>query len=136
MPRKKKTQRRRRMMGGRALKSLGENNIAALERISVGENNLNAIKSLQEPKPPLQPTGQVVNVAAMPYPQTGSVPLLDKIRGALKRSKVISRGARALKLNKVADFAEQHGYGCRCRRRQRGRGSAYLDKYGNYIHAF
>lgn len=137
MPRKIKLRRRprRRMKGGRA-SDLGENNINALNRISVGENNLAAIEALQQPKPPLQPTGQIVNLAPIPYRVTGSIPLLDQLRGALKRSRVISKTARALKFNRVADFAAQAGYGRRRVRRQAGRGPAYLDKYGNFIHAY
>jgi hypothetical protein len=136
MPRKKITTRtriprRRRYQGGAYLGSLGENNINALNRLSVGENNLRAIELLELPKPPLQPTGQIVRM----YPVTGSVPFIDRARGYLKRTKIISRGARKLGLNRVADFAEQRGYGRKRRSRIRG-GSALVDKYGEYIHAY
>src|ERR1700735_579682 len=113
MPRKKITTRtrrprRRRYQGGAYQGSLGENNIAALHQLEVGENNLEAIKHLKEPKPLLQPTGQIVN---LPYQVTGSIPFIDRARGFLKRTKIISRGARTLGLNRVAHFAEQRGYG-------------------------
>jgi hypothetical protein len=132
MPRKKITRRRRRrLMGGAYLGSLGENNINALHQIEVGENNLEAIKHLKQPKPLLQPTGQIVN---LPYPVSGSVPFIDRARGYLKRTKIISRGARKLGLNGVANFAEMRGYGRR-KRRHRG-GAALIDRYGSYVHNF
>lgn len=138
MPRKSKARkpvkRHRRMRGGYLSSSLGENNLNALNQISIGENNLNAIKQLEMPKPPLQPTGQVVNIpfvphypAAIPYPVTGTVPFIDRVRGYLKRSKIISKTARALKANRIADFADQRGYG---RRHRGGARYAVIDKYG------
>lgn len=135
MPRGKRKVKRK-MKGGYLPRSIGENNLNALNNIAVGENNLNAIKLLELPKPPLQPTGQIVNVAAMPYQVTGNVPLFDRIRGALKRSQVISKTARKLGATRLANFAESHGYGRKPRRRIRGRGPAFVDRYGTYIRAY
>ena len=122
------------MRGGALPGSLGENNINQLRQIDVGENNLAAIAQLEMPKPPLQPLGQVVNVSA--YPVTGSVPFIDRVRGALKRTKVISRGARAIGATRIANFAEMHGYGRMRRGRMTGRGPAFVDRYGEFIHAY
>jgi hypothetical protein len=128
---------RRVMRGGAILpQSLGENNIDALNRINVGENNLAAIANLKMPKPPLQPTGQIVNIPAINYPVTGSVPLIDRARGYLKRTQIISRTARKLGANKVANFAEQYGYGRKKKRRKHYGGAAFVDRYGNYLHNF
>jgi hypothetical protein len=140
MPRKRKAgaprRRRRRMRGGR-LTDLGQNNIDALNRISVGENNLAAIQQLEMPKPPMQPLGQVPNLGMINVGQIANSqpPLLDRVRGYLKRTKVISRGARKLGLSGVADFAEQRGYGRRRHRRQRG-GAFLVDGYGAFVHNF
>lgn len=138
MPRKKAAKRkpRRRMNGkGDLPRSLGENNINQLARIGVGENNLNAIAQLEMPKPPLQPLGQVVNISALPYRVTGSVPLLDRVRGALKRSQIISKTARKLGANRIADYASQYGYGKRKKHMRGGARYALIDKYGAFIPA-
>lgn len=143
MPKKKPITRRprrpRRMRGGYIPSSLGENNINALQRISVGENNLAAIAALQHPKPPMQPLGQVVNIPSpivnIPYPITGNVPFFDRVRGALKRSKIISRGARALGAHGVARYADQFGYG-RKRRHRGGARYAIIDRYGQFVPAY
>ncbi len=133
MPRGKRKVKRK-MKGGYLPRSIGENNLNALNNIAVGENNLNAIKLLELPKPPLQMPGQIVNIPA--YPTSGTVPFFDRIRGALKRTKIISRGARALGASRVANYAEQYGYGRKPRRRIRGRGPAFVDKYGTPLHAY
>ena len=80
----------------------------------------------------------------MPLPQyrvTGNVPLLDRVRGVLKRTRVISRTAKALGANRIGDFAYQRGYG-RSKSRKRSKsmkggsssGYALRDKYGAYAY--
>jgi hypothetical protein len=138
---------RRRMRGGRGIE-LGENNINALKENNINamkENNINARhlqtgqinlvidKILAAAKPPLQPLGQIVQ--PVNYPNTGKVPLFDRVRGYLKRTRVISRTARTLGANRIADLAAHHGYGKRRRiSRRRQRGGALRDKYGQYLY--
>jgi hypothetical protein len=130
---------RRRMRGGRGIE-LGENNINALKEnninarhLQTGQANLVIDKILAAAKPPLQPLGQIVQ--PVNYPNTGKVPLFDRVRGYLKRTRVISRTARTLGANRIADLAAHHGYGKRRRiSRRRQRGGALRDKYGQYLY--
>jgi hypothetical protein len=132
------------MYGGR---SLGENNINALQRISVGENNLRAIEKLSEPKPPLQQPAQL----AMPVqPRTQSRNFFARAKDFLKQGRYISKGAWIAgditgykPLYRLSEYAYQRGYGRKKKRktrrvrRQRGRGiasnGAVVDRYGAYL---
>ena len=80
-----------------------------LRNLQLGDRNIETIERLKQPKPPRQPLGQIVNI----YNPT-SVKYGDIMKHA---------------------YAEQFGYGRRRKRRHRG-GSAYVDKYGEFMHAY
>jgi len=136
MPRKVKRKvhrRRRRHYGGDDydLRSLGENNYKALQQINTADNNIDLTQSLQSANPPLQDPGNIAR----------PVGIFGNIKDYLKKTKIISRGARYVSdryglrpAHKIADYAEMHGYGRRRHRRHHRGGNTYHDKYGAYVY--
>lgn len=165
MPRKIKRGKRRHYGGD----TLGENNLAALSVITnkennrnavirndVGENNIRVLEKLNAAKPSPQAAGTLAQPVQLPIlrPQDFPGPILNpkkqkknqtlfgRANQFLKRTKIISRGARAIgdlthfePAYRAANYAELRGYG-KPRRYCGGRaiGRPIVDRYGAYIY--